>query len=695
MIVTGVSGSGKTHFLRMLIHQLCMTANYPVRFHLIDVHEDIFIPGASSLKFTSNMPYGYNPLIIDPDPDTGGPAKAVASFIDLLSKTANYKLGDRQVAAIQNILMDMYASRGFFQDKVSSWRLDDGYPRKTPKSFPTVRDAYFFANKLYQQMFVGINNKALAALRNALKAQRAIKREKKAANNAALKTDESKKLLDAIDKFKTEMNNYIHLLSLGDGDELDKLMKYPNQELFSGVVDRLAKLDFMGIFSGVTPPFDPNAKVWRYCLKSLERDESIMFVNTVVKSIFNNAKARGVAGNVMEYIIIDEAKRFQNPDGSIFDVISAESRKFGLGLISASQAHSHFTDDAIQAAATQVILNQDASVYNKVKNLTGIPVDLLASIKPRSTALAKVTTQPKEHETARPVEYQTISVNTSYMANRLRVPESQFSPSETDFNSYASQQQKTTAYQHDPFAPQPSNNTRSTAQGPVNSDRNPAQQQDTRSYEPRQAVHQHKQQANGFRKPSGNDFNPRTSQHEQPAYQQPAQTFSQQREVAQEIDLPDSPDFNPDYNTDPFRSFGQHPTNNSEASANQAPASAVTEESPLIEQPKYEPPSKIDLVSGCDKKTGSLIENHFSLDDDDPDDEFGPTPLDEHNALSIGNAAIKPKAPPSAADVMNKLRKKAPIATESATEDEKESGGDSSGSNTGTTAPAFDPKLMF
>ena len=86
VMITGITGSGKTHQLREFIRQIVSTAEHNVRVHLIDVHDDIEIDGASSLIFSQNSEHGYNPLVIDPDPNSGGVRRAIQNFLRLLSK---------------------------------------------------------------------------------------------------------------------------------------------------------------------------------------------------------------------------------------------------------------------------------------------------------------------------------------------------------------------------------------------------------------------------------------------------------------------------------------------------------------------------------------------------------------------------------------------------------------------------------
>lgn len=661
MIVTGVSGSGKTHFLRQLIHQLCSTSTTPVRFHLIDIHEDIEVPGASTLKFTATQPYGFNPLVVDPNPDSGGPQKAVASFLSLLGKTANYKLGDRQVACIQNLLIDLYAKRGFFQDNPKSWRLDDGYARTVPKRYPTLRDAFHYANSIYNEMFIGLNSPTLAALREALKAQRSVVRQKKIANQKGLKHQESKQLRDAIDRFHDEMTTFVHKLSFGDGEELDKMMKYPSQDVMSGVIDRLSKLNFMGFFSGETPPFDPNAKVWRYCLKSLEIDESIIFVHTLAKSIFNNAKMRSEGNDKIprDFIIIDEARRFQDPEGSILDVISAESRKFGLALISASQAHAHFTGDAIQAAATQVILRQDPSSYNKVKNLTGVPVDDLAAIKPRENALIKIMLSPQNEfgppHQSRALDYESVTVNTAKIASVLGIEESKISP-----KLHARPQQGP----HD----QPLGNGHQIAPYAPTIDQVPATSHEAElNYHTEQNV-QKKQKE--FQKPEAPAAAPATQG--QTATGMPSSPPSN---LGSQIDVPDiDEDFDFQFesstapampNSNGFNYPFSPPAAPQQSSA--APAHVDYSDNDDIDPfagvsvshrptSTQHPQNKAEPDAGYEK-ADDLISSHFGYSEDH-EDQQSQEPEDEDNPLSLKASAIKPPAPKTAEEILAKLKVK-------------------------------------
>ena len=88
VLIVGKSGTGKTHTLRKMLNQISSSdSSRKIRVHIMDVHGDIDIEGASTVKFSEATPYGFNPLTINPDPDFGGVRKRIQSFIAALSRT--------------------------------------------------------------------------------------------------------------------------------------------------------------------------------------------------------------------------------------------------------------------------------------------------------------------------------------------------------------------------------------------------------------------------------------------------------------------------------------------------------------------------------------------------------------------------------------------------------------------------------
>ncbi|MEX3556711.1 MAG: DUF87 domain-containing protein [Burkholderia gladioli] len=122
----GMSGAGKTHNLKRLIKSLIDTVDLDrdLRVHVFDVHGDIEIEGASTVMFSQQSDYGFNPLRVNPDPHFGGPERQTQGFIETVNKVMR-QLGGKQEACLRNILMDLYVQYGFDQRRADTWRIED------------------------------------------------------------------------------------------------------------------------------------------------------------------------------------------------------------------------------------------------------------------------------------------------------------------------------------------------------------------------------------------------------------------------------------------------------------------------------------------------------------------------------------------------------------------------------------------
>ena len=204
MLIMGKSGTGKTYTLRKLLRQILPQAEGPVRVHIFDVHGDIDIQGASSVKFSESTPYGFNPLWINPDPDFGGVRKRIQSVLSTLNRTSR-QLGNKQESCLRNILMDLYSANGFIDGQPQTWVLNDGIQRRYPKKNPTMEDAYRFASFKLKAMYIGANTAAVSKLEEVNKKSAAFYSKQRQALRAggADKVDDS--LKRDIEKLKNEI----------------------------------------------------------------------------------------------------------------------------------------------------------------------------------------------------------------------------------------------------------------------------------------------------------------------------------------------------------------------------------------------------------------------------------------------------------------------------------------------------------
>lgn len=364
VLIMGKSGTGKTFTLKKMLTQMSQQAR--LRVHVMDVHGDIDLEGASTVKFSEATPYGYNPLTINPDPDFGGVRKRIQSFIAALNRTG-YRLGSKQEAVLRNILNDLYAANGFYDDKPSSWALNDGVERQWPKKFPSMEDAVKFASAKLKAMFLGTSSECVEALLKVNRKQSQFHAKVKKVTRGALKAEDleiAKKELDVI-KDEAAALYREHMEAMATGHELEDLIKYDSKDVMKSVVDRLENLHNIGIFRPQRPPFDPQNPIWRYDIKALAPDEKKLFVSFILEAIFLRSAQRGVQKDLVELIVLDEAHLFLTDDSdNPINIIAKEARKFGLGLFCASQSPTHFSDDFLSNVSTKVILGIDQMFWD-------------------------------------------------------------------------------------------------------------------------------------------------------------------------------------------------------------------------------------------------------------------------------------------------------------------------------------------
>lgn len=387
ILVVGKSGTGKTYTLRKILRQMLPQATGKMRVHIFDVHGDIDIPGASSVKFSESTPYGFNPLWINPDPDFGGVRKRIQSLIATLNRTSR-QLGTKQESCLRNILMDLYSANGFKDGQPSTWLLNDGIQRRYPKKNPTMEDAYKFANFKLRAMYIGANTAAVSKLEEVNKKSASLYSKQRQALRQGGVANADESLLNDITRLKGEtIERYTEYIeAIATGMEFDDLMKYDSRDVLKSVVERLENLNAVGIFKSQRPPFDEESSIWRYDIKALSMDEKKLFVAFRLEELFYQALERGVQTGIREVIVLDEAHNFFTDDeDNITNTIAKEARKFGISMICASQSPTHFSDDFLTNVGSKVILGLDQSFWDSSIRKLRIDGTILESITPQKT----------------------------------------------------------------------------------------------------------------------------------------------------------------------------------------------------------------------------------------------------------------------------------------------------------------------
>lgn len=382
MLIMGKSGTGKTYNLRKILRQMLKQSEPGMlRAHIFDVHGDIEIPGASSVKFSSSTPYGFNPLWLNPDPDFGGVRRRIQSLLSALNRTSR-KLGTKQESCLRNLLNDLFEANGFRENDVNSWKLNDGVQRKYPKKNPTLEDAHRFAKFKLKAMYIGASTDAVRLLEEVNKKssslyskQRQAMRTGNALQEESLQSDLNKLKQECIEKYAEYVN------SISTGMEFEDLLRYDSRDVLKSVVERLENLNAIGIFKNQTPPFDSESALWRYDIKALSMDEKKLFIEFRLEELFFQAVQRGVVDEIRDVIIIDEAHNFFSDDeDNILNTLAKEARKFGIALICASQAPTHFSDDFLANVGTKIILGLDQMYWDSSMRKLKIDMSIMENV---------------------------------------------------------------------------------------------------------------------------------------------------------------------------------------------------------------------------------------------------------------------------------------------------------------------------
>lgn len=443
LFMVGSSGVGKSHTFRKLIES-ALRSGSKARFHIFDVHGDLEVPGASTAVFGEHVPYGVNPLRVNPSPEFGGPRRSIQAFIRIVNQASATSLGVKQESVLYNLLSDVYRDFGFQVEEPGSWSLHGGDrpvpgatdnrlylqvpmaekdaakalgarwdpgrsswwvhtekyqgdlrkwpPAHIEKRHPDLNDVVRYARRLHEERFLGSDQRAVLALAEVNRAARAVQRKALDAararhHNAHFDSDMDSALMLAADKAMAAYKAY--LKSIRTGYELENLLKYDSPEVLKSTLDRLQNLSRTGIFKPVAPPFDPSCPVWRYNLKPLSPDEKKMMVLFLLQDLFTQASQRSPQSDVVDVLVLDELAVYLGPEDEkgdgIIGRIAREARKFGVALWAANQSPERVPASLLSSVGTKIILGLDELYWNEAVSKLRVEARQLSWIQPRRT----------------------------------------------------------------------------------------------------------------------------------------------------------------------------------------------------------------------------------------------------------------------------------------------------------------------
>lgn len=453
MMICGDSGTGKTHTIRWAVGQVVNTTPHPVRFHLFDVHGDIELGDemTSTVEFSAASHMGLNPLKVIDDPRFGGVMRTVQTFISnlQLSPTTKRSLGPKQQDVLRNLLLDVFASAGYYADDPTSWKTNDSPPpqglvpgrvyidlpfaekemgkrmaqadnvsiefdtankcwhvdryegqitrfsiKQWGKVNPTLSSLVRYATRRREMSFLGAGQRETALLdvvhRKARVLLKQLQNSTRLRNNNGQNSDEDEKGQLDLEKAKKEaIKSYTDYVSqMEHGSALESMLKYDSFDSLSTVKQIIDSLDSTGIFRDTSPNFDTRKPVWRYHLKALRAEEQKFLLAVRLREIFARAVQRGESDHVREVIVIDEGAKFvEDDDEHIINVIALEARKFGLAIWFASQSPTQYPEALLSTVATKVILGLDPNYWPLAQRQLRINEQDMRWIRPREGLL--------------------------------------------------------------------------------------------------------------------------------------------------------------------------------------------------------------------------------------------------------------------------------------------------------------------
>lgn len=402
LLLCGMSGTGKSY---QSIRLLQSAARAGVALDVFDPHEELdSIHGAVSAKYSQATGYGYNPLVLDTDPHMGGVSRQ-ADFIVGLIRQVTTQFGAKQEAALRNLIIDTYASRGIFADNARTWqrqslteqqRLALIQERKWSdlrNYYPTLADLMDYAEKKVLTMMFGGDNKAMAALESLCKQNTRL--QSLTMRYAKSTSEEEQKKLESQIASAEEKNIelYTTAIKAKPTREAKDLIKYDSKDVLISVIQRLEILSACGIFKANAPDFQ-GSRVRVHKTKALSDEQQVLFTKLRLKEIFEECKKLGptASGTELRHVaFLDEAPKYFTEDkDDIINVISREARKFGLGLWCCAQQPTAFPESFITNCGAKILLGIDSQYWKGSISKLRITEEGLKFIKPKEVISVKL-----------------------------------------------------------------------------------------------------------------------------------------------------------------------------------------------------------------------------------------------------------------------------------------------------------------
>jgi hypothetical protein len=350
-----------------------------INFTVIDKHGDMDSLGdIAEYRFGYGFNRGINPLTVHPDIEYGGPEASATAFGSLLNDLSGvHRLGPEQQSMLHHAIMDLYYANKIYQDKPESWQ---------KPSFPDLRDLERFLVFKYKKLLIGGDKESKEetdCLQSLYKDKRALEKLEKAKAQGA---EVDAKIDDKIASLVGKYEDYLRKGILNDRD----FLIYTSQRGLLGIRNRIQNLNNSRVFV----KDEVSLKNARINIKLLDDEQKRLVAYYVLRRLLHAFLRASYTPHVRHYIVIDECSFFLESPKIAQQIVKIvqEGRKFGLGIILATQNPLRFSTDILLNTATKAIFAVEPIVYKNVSKAFGIEETYLSSVVPRKNCLYSTRT---------------------------------------------------------------------------------------------------------------------------------------------------------------------------------------------------------------------------------------------------------------------------------------------------------------
>ncbi|AFZ33332.1 Excinuclease ABC C subunit domain protein (plasmid) [Gloeocapsa sp. PCC 7428] len=393
--IIGASGSGKTQTLKAIAYELHRLYSN-TQIILIDFHGDQEVEGEVVYPLHMASPYGINPLVVNPDPEGGGPNLQAIAVAATLKKVL--VLGPNQEGKLLEIFKTCYQKRGIVQEKPDTWLLEPPNfddleeeinrrsietvtdeetqasaqtinPLDLPQSTPPKAPGIYFVLQGEKVIYVGASMNLL----NRLTGNHHVL--KKVSKSAVVHWYQQDSEWEQLLKLETALIKRFE----PNFNELELKPKCKESEKLRL---KLAATFQYGIFSRPQPKFEE--RLIRVDLSKLPPALQSIAAESLARQLMDKHRLMGeIAGKIPRtFLFIDEAKEMPKNSGNSCDRITADGRKYGLALVAASQSERHLSADLIGNSATKIVLPVDQTEVRSVAKKFRFAEERVARLSP-------------------------------------------------------------------------------------------------------------------------------------------------------------------------------------------------------------------------------------------------------------------------------------------------------------------------